>query len=232
MVEVYINTDEKTPGLQRIKAEFGQMLEAGRHIFSTAANALLGGTDIAVVRKDLFDTERLIDEAERKIRRQLVVHAVVHGTQSFPSCLVLMSVVKDAERIGDYASNIYDLAVVGPPLHAAAVRDDDVAQRWRDELIRLKDEICDLIGKCHESFAAEDENAARQLIDVAERLEDQCDNQIADILQIVSDTDRGATFALAFRYFKRTASHLLNVLTSIVQPIDRIDYSEAKVGEQ
>ena len=40
-----------------------------------------------------------------------MVHGAVHGTFSFPELLVMMSLVKDAERIGDYAKNIFDLAV-------------------------------------------------------------------------------------------------------------------------
>ncbi len=45
-------------GLQRMRTEFGQMLDAGRHIFDSASNAFLGGTDVEVIRNDLFDTDK------------------------------------------------------------------------------------------------------------------------------------------------------------------------------
>ncbi len=101
---------EDAPGMEKLHAEFGQMLDAGRHTFNVAANSFLGGTDLDVIRKDLFDTDLRINHAEQRIRREIVVHATVHGPSSFPACLVLMSVVKDAERLGDYAKNIFDLA--------------------------------------------------------------------------------------------------------------------------
>ena len=43
-----------TDATQVLASEFGQMLDSGRHIFDAAANTLLGGTDPAIVREDLF----------------------------------------------------------------------------------------------------------------------------------------------------------------------------------
>jgi len=42
----------------------------------------------------------------------------------------------------------------------------------------------------------------------------------------VQNVEMSATYALAYRHFKRITSHSFNVLTSIVQPIDKIDFSE------
>ena len=101
-------------GLEKMRTDFGQMLDAGRQIFETAANALLGGTDPDVIRDGLFEADRRINRAEQQIRRELIVHASVHGATEFPACLVLMSVVKDAERVGDYAKNLFELAEAVP----------------------------------------------------------------------------------------------------------------------
>ena len=89
--------------LNEINVKFLEMLTDGRHIFVAAANALLGGTAPQVIRADLFETDRRINRTEQEIRRQIVVHGSIHGAATFPSLLVMMSLVKDAERIGDYA---------------------------------------------------------------------------------------------------------------------------------
>ena len=130
-------------GQEKMRAEFGQMLDAGRHIFDAAANAFLGGTDVEVIRPDLFETDKRINHSEQRIRREIVVHATVHGAVSFPACLVLMSVVKDAERLGDYAKNIFDLAELSrnPP-----------AGEFKDDLVKLKDRISLLMASCREAF--------------------------------------------------------------------------------
>ena len=89
------------------------MMANNRHSFYIATSALLSGSDPAVVGPDLHRTDLQVNEAQRAIRRELVVHASVHGTSQVPAILTYMSVDKDVERIGDYAKNIYDLAAMG-----------------------------------------------------------------------------------------------------------------------
>ncbi|HCK40420.1 MAG TPA: hypothetical protein DHW22_02175 [Planctomycetaceae bacterium] len=211
-----------TSGMQRMQAEFGQMLDAGRHIFDSAANAFLGGTNLEVIRKDLFATDKLINHAEQQIRREIVVHTTVHGPSSFPQCLVLMSIVKDAERVGDYAKNIFDLAEISP---------QEPTGEYKDDLIDLKDRISNLMANCRKVFDKNDEMAAKEYIAVAELIEDHCDKKISEFVT-TGNRELSATYALAYRYFKRVASHSLNVLTSIVQPLDKLDYSENKTDGQ
>ena len=194
-----------------IQQRFLQMLEDGRHIFDAAANALVGGTDPEVIRSDLFRTDRRINETEQQLRRSIVVHATVHGPTSFPSMLVLMSVAKDAERIGDYAKNIFDLCVAGPALGEE-----------RESLTRLKDEISTLLVKARNLHESEDEDGARGFLDEADRIENTCDDGVRRLLAVEG---RNATSpALAYRYFKRVASHAANIVTALVVPLDKLDF--------
>ena len=204
-------------GLVKMRADFGQMMDAGRHMFNTAANAFLGGTDLEVIRKDVFKTDKRINHAEQKIRREIVVHATVHGAAEFPACLVLMSVTKDAERVGDYSKNIFDLAELSPQKPAG---------EFKDDLTELKDRISGLMADCREAFDKEDTESARELIAYSQKIEDHCDEQISKLVQSGAENDMGTTYALAYRYFKRVSSHAFNVATTIVQPLDKIDFSE------
>lgn len=215
--------DKGLQGLERMRAQFGQMLDAGRHIFDAAANALLGGTKLEAIRQDLFDTDKRINSAEQLIRREIVIHATVHGAASFPSCLVLMSVVKDAERVGDYAKNIFDLAELSPEQPSGA---------YKDDLIRLKDEISSLMGGCREAFDAQDNELAKQLIHDAQQIEDHCDEKVSELIKAENKIDMSATYALAYRYFKRVASHVFNVATSVFQPVDKIDFKDEPAKEE
>lgn len=211
------SSDTGSAGLVKMRADFGQMMDAGRHMFNTAANAFLGGTDLEVIRQDIFKTDKRINYAQQQIRREIVVHATVHGAAEFPACLVLMSVTKDAERVGDYSKNIFDLAELSPRKPAG---------EFKADLTDLKDRISALMADCREAFDREDAESARKLIAESQEIEDRCDNQISKLVQAGADDGMATTYALAYRYFKRVSSHAFNVATTIVQPLDKIDFSE------
>ena len=65
-------------------------------------------------------------------------------------------------------------------------------------------------------------------IKITQAIEDHCDAQITSLLTQEKKDEQSANYALAYRYFKRITSHSFNVLTSIVQPIDKIDFSESR----
>jgi phosphate transport system protein len=203
------------PGMERMRAEFGQMLNAGRHVFDTASNALLGGTDPEVIRQDLFDTDKRINRAEQQIRREIVVHASIHGAREFRPCLVLMSIVKDAERVGDYAKNIYDLARLAPQWPAG---------EHRERLIQLKNRISRAMATAREILDAHERNQATELIRQTQEIEDLCDRQVRELVRADRQTDHSAMYALAYRYFKRVAAHVRNVVSSVVEPLDKLDF--------
>ncbi len=210
-------------GLQRMRTEFGQMLDAGRHVFDTASNAFLGGTDLDVIREDLFATDKRINRAERQIRREIVVHVSVHGAAEFPACLVLMSIVKDAERVGDYAKNIFDLAELAP---------HPPEGEHRDCLVELKNRISRLMAACREIFDSRKEQQATELIVEAKQIEDLCDEKVRALIQGTDHPDMAAVYVLAYRYFKRVASHVRNVASSIVQPLHKLDFTSKITAQE
>lgn len=205
-------SDSKDTGYESIQRRFLEMLEDGRHIFDAASNALLGGTSPETIRQDLFETDRRINKTEQLIRRQIVVHGTVHGASTFPSLLVMMSIAKDAERIGDYAKNIFDLAVLRPSLGT----DEEQAA-----MVELKDDLSRILVRAKNIFEAEDEGSARSFLAECNRIENACDDGVTRLL---GATDNAAGRALAHRYFKRVASHASNIVTSLVVPLDKLDF--------
>ncbi len=205
-------------GMAEILRRFGQMLEDGRHIFDAASNALLGGTDPKVVAEDIWATDKRINHSERKIRRLVVTHGTIHGTGELPICLALMSIVKDAERIGDYAKNIFDLAYAG-----ASVLDGS-----RDDLVKLKDTVSRMLVKARNIYEAQDEEGATAFLEQADALADHCDARVLELLQRAEGGGQLAATALAYRYDKRVVAHAQNIITSVVMPLDRLDYYDER----
>ena len=198
--------------LQRL---FLRMLEDGQRVFEDAAGALLGERDVEAVRAGLFETDRRINKTEQEMRRRIVVHGTVHGVGSFPSLLVLMSVGKDAERIGDYGKNLFDLAVAGPDLGPE-----------RGELAGLVREIVALLEHTRSAYRSEDPREAKAYLEEADRIEDACDRSVARALGVRGENRAGQVLAL--RYLKRVASHASNVVTSLVMPLDKLDFFDER----
>ena len=211
--------DADDSGLAKMVREFERMLTNGRQVFDAAASAYLGAADPSLVRDDLIRTDMEINRLERQIRRAIIVHATVYGVSEFPACLVLMSITKDAERIGDYAKNILDLATIKPKQRGSP---------YFDQLFTLKTSISKLLQDTRELYEAQDSARAPAFIEVCEVLKDECDDAVEKILRAhevesVEPADPAST-ALCFRYYKRVISHARNIVTSIVVPVDRLDY--------
>jgi len=206
---------EADRGLTLIFRQFGQMLEDGRHVYDAACNAFVGGTDPDVVRDDLFATDRRINKIEQTIRRELVVHVSVNSKVDYPLCLTLMSLVKDAERIGDYAKNIFDLAVACRDFPGDAVAAD---------IVETKDKVSRMLAKMRSLYDSQDTAQANAFLNEGDAILDHCDSQVTRLIGDSSLSSHPVAAALMYRYTKRVMAHGMNVVTSIVMPVDKLDY--------
>ena len=204
-------------GMKNIRSQFCEMLDASRRAFQLAADAYLRYADQEAVRTELFTLDKSINKSERTIRKELVIHTTVHGAADFDQSLIMMSIVKDGERLGDIAKNVYDLAVSAPDVPEGITK---------GKLEMVKNAILALIDHCRHIFDAQDEKMATEFICQAAAIEDTCDQQIQWFLSEKTDNERvDVAYALAFRYFKRYASHVRNIASSIVQPVHKLDFT-------
>jgi phosphate uptake regulator len=206
--------------LEAIEKKIAQMLVASRHTFDAATDALLAGADPAIVGPDIKETDRSVNELERAVRRELVVHVSVHGPRAdIPMVLASMSIAKDAERVGDYAKNIWDLANAVGKLSG-----DDL-----ERLLGSRRKVSDFIAETAQTFTARDQEGAHTLIAAGDRLLDEFDDHVLEQIRSGATASYAVPRALYYRYLKRVTAHLMNILTSLVAPIDQLDYyDEAK----
>ncbi len=201
--------------LRHIPTKLLEMLADDRHSFDVATAALLTGGDLETIGRDLRATDKRVNEAERDIRRDLIVHTSVHGGDDASVILVYMSIVKDVERIGDYAKNIYDIAAEGVTLAGSPDHDQIVAYR---------DRISPMISEAGRIFVDEDVAAADELLASADRMLDEFDALVVELMHSERPAAEAVPLALLYRYFKRTVAHLMNLLSAVVMPLDKLDY--------
>lgn len=205
--------------LDEVETSIVGMLRDGHDVFTTATDALFGGGKSKETRREVRTTDKGINEAQQHIRRKLMIHAAVNGAD-LPLVLQFASIVKDAERVGDYSKNMYDLVKYGANFEGAL--DEEELKGYRDKVGRLILDASDVFG-------AKDADAAQRLLGKADAFLDEYDTQVKAAYKSKEETSEAVSRALYFRYLKRTTAHVMNVLTSLVQPLDRLDYyDEAK----
>ncbi len=208
------------PTIEVVEETLVQMVLDGRDVFETAMDALFGGGKSKETKREIKATDRGINTAQRDVRRELMIHASLQNTVDLPLVLSYMSTVKDAERIGDYSKNFYDLVKYGANFEDAPDRDELLAYRRR---------VSDLLAEAAATFEERNVDRARELIAKADGFLDDYDAHIKAAYRSTGAASDAVARALYFRFLKRVTAHVMNFLTSLVLPVDRLDYyDEAK----
>jgi phosphate uptake regulator len=201
-------------GIEHIEAQVQRMVNDARHTFDLALNAITGGS-VETVADEVRRTDRRINVTEMEIRRELVVHFAVHGGADATEMLVFMNMIKDLERIGDYNKNIFDLAEEGVSFAGA----DDL-----EHILAFRDETSSRIAEMGEILAVQDGERARAFIARGDEIRHEFDGLISELVHSTEPAVTAVPRALLYRYLKRVTAHCLNVVSSVVMPVDRLDY--------
>jgi len=201
--------------------ECHEMLDIDLTMFK-ASIASLRKSDSAEIDIDIFAMDKKINEFERDVRRKIMTHLAIGGKEDVGSGLVLVSVVIDIERIGDYTKNIYDLAVHHPKkLYGGSIE---------DQLSEIEKISFNLFEKSTEAFKNQDIETARGLMgEYKKHISEQSDAITSEIIMgKIDDISIGTASAVGLyaRYLKRIAAHSRNLISSVVNPFERIGYPE------
>lgn len=203
--------------LEEVLTSFSAMLIDAEEIYRMVVDALGTGGDAKALGDRIYDIDRKINAREQEIRRRVVEHLAMQPHSDLRFSLVLMSVVKDAERLGDYVKNLFEVY----ELHRGPFGEAQLRDYFKD----LPSEVGDLFKMTHQAFLNSDEAGARQVIGSKQDLAKKCN----DIIERVAHDDDlsvndAVCMAVFARFLKRIAAHLGNIATSVVVPVDRLDY--------
>jgi phosphate transport system protein len=202
--------------LRGVESQLDKMLSDCRQMYSLATSAIFGEAAPDSVSEELWSLDKGVNRAERAIRRELLIHGTVrHAEMEQGLMLAYMSVAKDIERIGDYCKNIWDLANHGVDLSG---HDDSGMIRGHAM------EVADMLDKGARAFVAQDEKQVHELIPKIEMAAAGHDQLVFEYIQSQGPGSIAAPRALYFRFLKRITGHMANVLSSVVMPLDRIDF--------
>ncbi|MCK5706059.1 MAG: hypothetical protein KAI43_00295 [Candidatus Aureabacteria bacterium] len=202
--------------LSEVLKEFESMLDTAHMIYDTAVNSLLDFKKDDSSKQMIYSNDRKVNEAEKDIRRRVIEHLAINPSVDVPTCLVLMSVVKDVERIGDYGKNLYEAAeLLQNPLT------DDLKKKYLSDLVQKLNEQFNF---AKQAFLNSDKSKAKEVMSLEGYIIPNADKFIKELSNSDFDTNTSVCLVLSVRYLKRIAAHLANTASSVIMPVSDIDF--------
>lgn len=221
MLKELLNIFRSDNPLIEMTEEFSEMLDLAHDLTIRAGSCCFDQPATPEQRTEIYKQDIKVNQLERSIRKRVIAHlALETGTIDVTYCLLLMSLVKDAERIGDYAKNICEIREI----HPDPLPDGDLLAEIKEIRAVVESTFAEVNGV----IATSDRDEALELVRQGRDLTRRAENLIVRIA--ASDHGARATTALVLcaRYYKRVAGHLLNLLSSVVMPLHKLDYYDEK----
>lgn len=218
MFKQWLEIFKKDTLMDRAYKRSFMMLDLTRDMFLKAKESLRFREDCEV-DVNIKGKDQEINRYEREVRRNVFNHLAVGGTTKLPSALMLVSIIIDIERIGDYTKNMVELALAHPGKLKGG--------KFEKDLQRVEAAVEKNFLKTRACFESGDKKSALKLLEEYIWVNDVCDDSLNGLIR-EDDKDIRAGDAVAlgiyFRWLKRVNSHLRNITTSVVNPFDRIGF--------
>ena len=216
-----VNIWKSEDSLSQAWASSNEMLTLSHVMFTDAIGALRLGEKNKVI-KSIKQRDTDINKYQRDIRKKVVTYySISKDVTNLDSGLVLINMVVDIERIGDYTKNILDLAKHHPKKF--------VSEKISDDLRVVEKAVIERFGNTIKAVEEMDEVVARELIksyrsDLGKLSDSLVASSISGNLQIGVE-HKASSMVLYARYLKRIGAHLKNITSVVVNPFESIGYN-------
>ena len=217
MLREFLSIFRSDDPLSAMGENFTRMLALTADMTRVAGDIYFAGAASAEERDHIYKEDVQVNKLERAVRKQVVAHlSIRRNTSDLPYCLFLVSLVKDVERIGDYAKNLTEVMDFRP----GPLPDDAITT----ELEQIRRRVEDRFRETPDVVGGSNRERAFALIQDGRTLAKDCEMLITRIADSDYDARTAAATVLGARYYKRIGGHLLNVLSSVVMPLHKVDY--------
>ncbi len=210
----------KRSDLDKIFDQTYEILGLEYTLFQTARQTLRE-SDRACDSIDVRAEDKNINAFQMEARRKIFTELTILGLEQLNAGLVLMNILIDVERIGDYCKNIVDLARNYSPMLNAGPHEELLQE--------LEKKTIEVFSLTRKAFRDKDKNIGRKAMELHGMVSGQIDEFVNELIQDDKSAfkpNQAATLALYLRYLKRIMSHLTNIASSVVNPLERIGYCE------
>jgi len=217
MLKELFGSKEKSSLVRSAFNDFSGMLQQAARMYELARAALLDNADLEV---DLDEMDDVVDDGERMVRRAVLEHLSISPRTDLVASLVLISMVQDAERIGDFARGLAELLRLAKSPRVGP---------YADDLREIASGVSSQFEACERAFREDDVDLARQVI----LRHTQTKPALEDYTTRLANSDLSADMVIVYgataRILRRISAHLSNIASSVVQPFDRIRHGDEDV---
>jgi len=199
-----------------------KMMMLSNEMFTQAIKYLREGENDETIRM-LKKRDVEINTFQRDVRKKVVTHyAISQDIEDLPNGLVLLNMVVDVERLGDYTKNILDLALNHPNIIKS--------EEFSEDLYHVEQEVISRFSKTLEAIHTQDSDVARSMmVSYKETLTSVSDDIVNGCISgeiTLGDESKTVSLALYARYLKRIGAHLKNITTVLINPFDAVGYKQ------
>ncbi len=217
MIQELLSIFKSESPLKAVTAQFSEMLETSLELSKKAGDLYFSESITPEQRTALQKQDVSINKAQRRIRKKVIIHLSMEGTRAdLPYCLLIISLVKDVERIGDLGKELAGLAAI----ESAPLPEGPLV----DELKEIRSGIETDYQAVIKTLLAADRERAIELIECGKDTVARCDQLIIKTAHSGYSSDIVVKLVMAIRFYQRIAGHVLNLLSSVVVPLHKLDY--------
>ncbi len=205
-----------SPQIHELSEQFKEMLGIAEKMVLEASKLYWDNEPAPDRVQALREHDIKVNQLERQIRKKAATHLTVSARQDVPYALLMMSLVKDVERLGDYAKNLSEASqLVSTPLP-----DDELTRELRD----IRDSVENLAKEAANVLDDSNVERATRLTTEGRTVAKRCDALLAKLAASDYSPGNVVKLTLGARYYKRLDAHLLNLISSLIMPLHKLDY--------
>ena len=202
---------------------FLDMISTDEYLYNEAWRVITTEANIDQIPQYFYDKDIEVNNQEKEIRRLLFEHLSFKSRRDISGSLVLMSLIKDAERIGDYSKNIFEAGI----LCKGTIKDI----KFYERLIPTQKKIADNFPVLTKAFKNSDEKFANEILRKYTPIKRDCDKILHELFEQEVSANEAVVTAMLSRYFKRINSHISNIASGIIYPLNEIDFVSGDILE-
>jgi phosphate uptake regulator len=217
-----VNIWKSEDSLSQAWSASNEMLTLSHNMFIDSVNALRSGEKNKVI-KGIKQRDSDINDYHRDIRKKVVTYySISKDVTNIDSGLILINMVVDIERVGDYTKNILDLAKHHP--------EKLISENISDNLRVIEKAVIERFRNTVKAIEEMDEKIAGELIksyrnDLGKLSDNIVSSSISGDLHI-GEEYKASSMVLYARYLKRIGAHLKNITSVVVNPFESVGYKK------